>query len=679
MDEIELRAIVSSHVSSATGFLDSEITQEREKGLKYYRGDPFGDERDDHSKVVSKDVMDTVEWILPNLVRIFMGTRRIAEFAPVGVEDIPLSRQQTDYVNHVIRTKNPGFMVFYTWLKDGLIQKVGIVKHFYGKKTKTDTVTYEGLTEDELAFVITENEARADEVKVVEQSQEGERTIAGETIETFSVKLRRVYQKKQVFLENIPPEEFLISRRAKSIHDADFVAQKTEKTRSELISEGFPKKDIEALSAKGHDDMTGEEETRFEDEDDISPNVDSASEKVDVIEAYLKIDFDGDGIAELRQVILSGMTILSNEEIDEIPFSAWTPIPMPHRSEVAGMSAADAVMDLQLIKSTIMRGLLDWVYTAVEPQMEVVWDQVNHDDALTNRRGGIKRVNQPGMYNPLSQPINAGPIFDVLQYLEEKQAGRTGVSATTTGIDAEVLKSHQTKGAVEKVMSMAQQRIDLIARVFAETGLRNLMTQVLKLVVKHQNATDVFRLREEFIPVDPREWYADKDLEIESGLGLGDKDGRIAFLNQTLAYQFQAWQDKTLGMVRPKSMYNTLEKLIALSDEPSAEPFFDDPESPQGQKNRQDGIALMQVMSQGNSDAEAFVQGEQIKAQTDLQEANAKLQLELLKLRQKDDFDRDKLESEIILKASEIMGKHGVQVDLALIKAEMDRERNGSA
>ncbi|MGI9502085.1 MAG: portal protein, partial [Geminicoccaceae bacterium] len=515
MDKLELQSIVSSNINSATGFLDSEVTQGREKALEYYRGDPFGDEREGHSQVVEKVVMDTVEWILPNLIRTFLGTRRVAEFTPHGPEDIDLSIQQTDYVNHIIREQNPGFMILYTWLKDGLIQKTGIVKHFWSKTTKTDTVEYEGLTEDELAFVIQEEEKRAEKVTVLEQSQEGRRggflpdPFTGQAVpftqDTFSVKLRRIYKDKRVHIECIPPEEFLIERRAKSIHEADFTAHRTERMVSDLIAEGFDRNLVESLPSSGHDDMTGEKETRYEDEDDLTPIDTDSTRKVDITECYIRVDFDGDGIAELRQVIVGGQsTILSNEEIDEIPFSAWTPIPMPHRSEVAGMSAADAIMDLQRIKSTLLRQMLDNLYLTNNPQMEVVWDQVEQKDALTNRPGGIKRVNQPGMYNPLNVPFVAGQSFPMLEYLEQKQAGRTGVSPTSTGLDPDILKSHQTAGAIDQVMTTAQQKIDLIARVFAETGLKNLMKQVLKLTTKHQDKEAVIRLKGKWVPVDPR-------------------------------------------------------------------------------------------------------------------------------------------------------------------------------
>ena len=686
MSEIELLNIVSSEISASTSFLSTEISDEREKALEYYRGDPFGDERDGHSQVVSKDVMDTIEWILPNLVSMFLGTRRVVEFCPNGPEDIALSRQQTDYVNYVIRNQNPGFMILYTMLKDALIQKIGVVKHYWAKPTRTDTVEYEGLTEDELAFVISEEERRADSVTVVEQNQEGRRggfrqdpfTRAPIPFvqDTFSVKLRRVYEEKRVFIENVPPEEFLISRRAKSMADATFVAHRIEKTYSDLIAEGFPRSLVETLPTTNDDDMSGEKETRHEDEDDITP---VTEKKVMVTECYIKVDFDDDGIAELRQVVLAGNQILSNEEIDCLPFSAWTPIPMPHRSEVAGMSVAETIMDLQLIKSTLLRGMLDNLYLTNTPEMEVVWDQVNHKDALTRRPGGIKRVNQPGMYNPLNVPFIAGQSFPMLEYLEAKQAGRTGVSATSTGIDPDILKSHQTKGAIDRVMTSAQQRIELIARVFAETGLRSLMCNVLKLVTKHQDKEAVVRLRGEWVPIDPREWNAEKDVMVETGLGTGDQDRRMLTLQQTLGYQIQAWQDKTLGMVRPKHMYNTIQKMLELSDEPGIEPFFDDPESEQGENNRQAALALMQGAQEGQqtgSDGEAFIAGEQIKARTDLLEAQMKNALKVLELRQKDDLERDKLETDAVLKAAELLGKYGAQVDMAQIRANMERERN---
>jgi len=693
MDELELKALVGGHIGSAVGFLDSEIVAEREAALAYYRGDPYGDEKPGHSQVVSRDVMDTVEWILPNLMRIFHGNDRIVAFAPTGPEDEAVAEQATDYVNFVYNHDNEGFLVTYTWLKDGLIQKVGIVKHWWLAETRTSEQRYHGLTEDELAAIagaegveVVEAEVRSQKSEVSKPNGVAEEGGTPVGVVLYDVRIRRTWEHARVRVEPVPPEEFLISRRAKSLEDADFVAHRTSRTRSELIAQGYERALVERLPAgDGELDGSGERETRFDDEAEIGDaQSDESRRRVALCECYLRVDFDGDGIAELRQVVLAGdgagAVLLGNEEIDEIPFTTWCPVPMPHR--FWGMSVAEAVMDLQLIKSTLLRQMLDNLYLTNNPEMEVVWDEVVQDDALTRRPGGIKRVKQPGMYRPLDVPFVAGASFPMLEYLDRKQEGRTGVSAASTGMSPDLLQN-QTATGVNQVMTAAQQRIDLIARIFAETGLKRLMRQVLKLVVKHQDKARTVRLRGEWVPMDPRAWNAGMDVSVDVGLGTGSRDRQLAHLATVLQYQKEALALPQLGLVKPKSLYNTLEKLTKLVGLPSVEPFFVDPESAEGEAVAKAATLLAQGKGGGGSghggpgdggkaEAGAYLAAEQLKARQRAEEAAAKREIEVLKLTLEDRRERDRMEAEVMLKAA-ALEIQGAKVSLEALKAAVQR------
>lgn len=680
MTEDELTNIVHAHFKNARSWTETYIDPERDDARDYYRGEPFGDERVGHSTVISRDVMDAVEWIMPTMIQVFHGASRVGEYKPVTPDDLPAADQATDYFDHIYNVDNPGFRNSYQVIKDGLVEKVGCWKHWWAEETRTETASYDGLTRDQLNLL-----AGDDDVEILEQESRVEPTSGQEM---FHVKLRRTVEEGRVRIVSIDPDDLLVSPQAEDMEDADFVGHWFERSRSQLIAEEYDRAWVESLPVmRGRRQRTVQRDSDREPRETSRLETDEAQDRVQILEAYVKVDYDGDGIAELRKVTLGGdissMTLGDNEEIDELPVTAWSPIIIPH--EFWGCSVADLITDIQLIKSTLLRQMLDNLYLTNEPEMEVVWDEVNQEDALTREPGGIKRVRQPGMYNPLAVPFVAGAAFPMLEYLDAQRDGRTGVSQNATASSPDMLKSHQSADAVNKVMTTAQQRIDLIARVFAETGLKPLMRKVLRLLVRHQDKERILRLRNQFVPMDPRYWNADMDVDVDVGKGTGDDRVMRLMLLDLLGIQERALQNPALGLVVPKNIYNLLERLVKRSGMRAIEPFFTDPDSDEGKQAAQIGLQLQQqaAAGQGGAEAQAFVQAEQMKQQARLMEANAQHQRELIKMRLEDDRARDKMEADIRLEIARLeveAAKANAQINLqavqSAIKADMDRERN---
>ena len=390
----QLRAIINSEINNSIGFMGSNLTSQRKKSMEYYMGEKLGTEIDGRSQVVSTDVADTIETILPNLLRIFTASDQVVKCEPVKSEDVPLAEQATNYINYIFNKDNPGFSVLYTWFKDALLEKNGIVKVYWDDSTSVEQETYENLNDQEYQLLLDdENVEIVEESSVVDEKMKeamdllaAQATAQGQVVEEeetpmlHNCVIKRTSKGGKVKIENVPPEEFLIQRTAKSIESANFVAHRVLRTRSDLIEMGFDPEIVENLPTSNNIILNDERLTRFSDIDQSPFNnaPDETTQEIEIYECYVKVDMDGDGVAELRKVCVageSGYEILSNESCDNIPFCSLTPIPMPHR--FYGRSVAELVEDVQLIKSTVMRQLLDNMYLTNNNRVAIMDGSVN--------------------------------------------------------------------------------------------------------------------------------------------------------------------------------------------------------------------------------------------------------------------------------------------------------------
>jgi hypothetical protein len=563
MTETEVRAALEEEIRGAVGYTSSELSNQRKTALEYYYGEPFGNEVEGRSSYVSRDVADTIEWIMPSLMRIFTGGDTIVKFEPQGPEDEKNAQQATDYVNYIFQKQNDGFLTLYTWFKDALLSKNGFVKVYWEEYDESKTESYERLTDDEMAMILQE-----EGIEPLEHSME---TLPDGT-NLHSLKARITTKGGKCCVDPIPPEEVLVSKNPTSpLLKNRFVAHRRRVTISELKAMGF--EDVDDI-ADSEADFNEEKTARFSfDETDVGADEKTqATREVWLAECYVKMDVDDDGIAEDRTIIMAGDKILQNEEGRTSQLVSITPIILPHK--LYGMSVADLVMDLQLLKSTVFRQILDNMYLANNGRYMALDGMVNIDDLLTSRPGGIVRVKTFDAVKPMQPPLLGAPAFNMLEYIDTIKENRTGVTRYNQGVDADSL--NKTAQGINQIMSASQQRVELIARVFAETGVKDLFYAILEAVQKHQDKAKVIRLRNEWVQMDPREWDNKFDLSVTVGLGTGSKDAQIQALMATIQFQITALQGG-LPIVTPENVYNTATKLLEAQNIKGADLFFTHP------------------------------------------------------------------------------------------------------
>lgn len=640
MDELRFRSILQHEIQSAVNYYDSEFSSDRTEILDYYLGQPFGNEVPNRSQVVATEVSDTIEYIMPSLMKMFASSGEFARFQPRGPEDVKAAEQATDLVNFAINEDNRGFTVLHNWFKDALLFKQGAVKFYWDETETVINETYENLTEDEVTLLVEDPNVEVLSQDVIEVGVVGPDGTEMPMEMTYNVEVNVKKRGGKVKIDNIPPEELIFSRRATSLEDCAFIAHRTQVRAGDLIEQGYDENTV--LNYAGYDDLDDEAErqARFEELEsgDRYDSHDPSMREVLVTEAYIRADFDGDNVPELRRVVAlgDGVEILENEPFDYVPFAVLSPILMPHR--MVGRSVAEMVMDLQMIKSTIMRQMLDNLYLTNNSRVAAVEGQVNLDDLLSSRPGGVVRTRAPGMVQPLAVPQIGSTAFAMLEYVDQVRDQRTGFSKASMGLDPSTLQS-TTASAVNATIQGAQLKIEMIARVFAETGCRDLAKGVLALLQKHQDKERVVRIRGEFVSIDPREWVNGFDLSIDVGLGNGREDEKMAMLLQILGKQEQLLQQ--LGpnnpIVKPSQYVNTLKRIAEMSGFKDTAQFFNSGE----EVDR--ALAEAASQDQGNS-------AEMQKAQAELQLKREKMQAELA-------LEREKMQMEIELRRQELQAE----------------------
>ena len=684
ISNIELQSLLSNQIQNALGYLGGQLSDSRTKSLEYYLGDKLGTEIDGRSQVVSTDVSDTIESLLPNLLRVFTASDKVVHCEPMTAEDVPMAAQATAYLNHVFYKENDGFQLLYNFFKDALIEKNGFLKIYWDDSEKVDYETYENLsivekealqdTKDEIETVeeeVFEDESAKEKFEEVLKQYEMQGVDISQVqvpnFNLYNCKIKRIKKTGKVKIESIPPEEFLIDRSAKTIEDADFVSHKVLMTRSDLVAMGYPQDEIDELPKSDLDIYNDEQNVRLTDVDDynISSATDTSTEKVLVYESYVKYDYDQDGIAELRKIVSAGADghhILSNMPCDSVPFVTITPIPMPHR--FYGRSISELVEDVQLMKSTVMRQLLDNMYLTNNNRVAVMDGMVNMDDLLTTRPGGIVRTKQPP--NQVMQPLQAQPIsqqaFPLLSYLDSVREGRTGVSKEAQGLSPDTLNAKTATG-VNALMQQTQMRSELIARVFAETGVKDLFKKIFELMVKYQDKEKIIMMSNQYIPVRPTEWKDRFNISIVVGLGTGSKEQQTIMLNSILERQLQAFQiqgGKEMPMVNLKNMYNTLTKMVENAGLKNVETYFVDPDV---------GKQMMPPPQPPPLTPIEKIEFTRIDAENKRKLADLELQAQ--ELQQK----TQEMQLDFEAKIKEMALKYNTQLDTAKIKADADLDK----
>ena len=666
MDEYQLRSIVSSEITDSLNHFDSEYSQERIRAMDFYLGEPLGNEVEGRSQVISTEVADTVESIMPNLMRVFTANDKYVRFNARTAEDVEKADQISDYVNYIINNDNEGYKILHNWFKDALLFRLGVVKFYYEEIEEVDEEEYNGLSEEELAVLM----ANPD-IEIVAQEETVTSTVMDEMGELvpmgFSYDLSVRVRKKSgsVKIVNVPPEEFLVNRRATSLEDAYFVCHRTTMTVSDLVAMGYDREEVEAYAGVSDLDIDEERSTRFNDLEAVTGTdaADPTLKEVTYYECIMKVDYDGDGIAERRRICAIGTEgehILHNEPFDHVPFAVVSPILMPHR--LIGRSIYDMTEDLQVIKSTLLRQYLDSVYTSTLPRMGVVEGMVNIDDVLDGTAGGIIRMRQAGMVQPITGTPVGGEVRPLMDYIDGMKEQRTGMSAASQGLDPNALQS-TTASAISATVRGAQVKLESYARTMAETGMKELFKGILHLVTKYDNKPRVVRLRNSFVPIDPREWTSEFDVVVQVGLGTADDEQKIAFLTQIASKQEQILMQMGANnpIVSMSQYVNTLRSIAEIGGFKDADLFFNSPQQ----------IQMMQMQQQQQPAQDPMAMQAQAEMQMKQQQMEAELALKRERMAMELELEREKFAAEMELRRQELEYEAQLRMQKAATDAQI--------
>lgn len=683
MRDDELLAILKIESDNSIGAED-ETSKQRAKMLSYYMGEATDELSppaiDGRSQVVSKDLTDTVEWMMPALMNMFASSDDAIRFLAESEEDEPVVKDASNYVSYLFWRKNPGFRVLHDAIKNALIQRVSYVEVYCDETSDEREERYEGLSGMDAQLL-----EQDPDVTIVEIEEFGmveadpERQAQGIQVDmAYTITAKRKEKRKFKRVEGVPPEEIRFSKDAKAIESARFVEKRTTKTVSDLISLGYPKDKVESLPSGDDDPVAAHEEMtrRSYDSsytDSAALRTDTAMREVSVCTSYVKVDFDGDGVAEFRRVVHASSVIFENTVVDDHPFAQFTPILMPYKA--IGLGMWDLCEDLMRIRTALMRQMLDNAYLTNMPQRVVAEGQVHLDDLLNPRPNGIIRVKSGYGIESAIRTENTqfiGPqALMMLDHFGQVRDQRTGVVNGGTSLNPEALQKTDigSEGAA-KMMDAAMARVELIARVFAETGLARVWQLLLKLAVQYPDRNEQIEVNGQWLTVNPREWNNKYETVVSIGTGTTNRQQKIGNLQIILGMQEKAGP---MGLATPENGYAALSSMVEAMGWRNSDKFFTNPANapPPQDPGPPPEMMLEQMKQQG---AEQLAQ---VKAQADIEVARMQQEYQAQESdRSKQlEAERDRQQSEQTIQIEQIKAENQAAIERMKIEADLEKAR----
>jgi hypothetical protein len=681
MSVLDLRALLNAERTDAMSAITaSKLAEQRATAMDYYQGDmsKYMPAPDGRSKAVSTDTSDTIEGLMPVLMEMFTGGEEVVRFEPHGPEDVAAAEQETDYINHVFLQGNPGFLVLYSFIKDALLSKVGVVKVFWETKDEKERETYLDQPADAFAAIVA-----APDIEIVEHSEHDGGPLG--PLHDVTIEANRTSEHARVVA--VPPEEFGISRHARTIREADYTFHDVFKSESQLIAQGYDREQVKRLpsylvahTVEEISRDTVDESTLRQGED----NINTANRLIRVTEHYLKMDYEKNDDPRLYRVTTAGedgeLLLRDGEpdviEEDHIPFAAMTPVIQTHR--FFGRSISDLVKDIQEQKTALIRGMLDNLYLHNNPRVEVSEQHATNetlDDLLVSRPGGIVRTKMPGGIAWQEVPDITQSIYPALQYLDSTREWRTGVSRQGQGVDPNALQN-QVATIANQMLNAAQAKVKLIARIFAETGIKDLFLLLHGTIRKHATQPATVRLRNSWTTVDPREWKTRNDMAINVGLGTGSKAEQLVQLQMIIAAQKEAVMGG-LPIVSAQNLYNSAKELTKLAGHQDADKFFVKPGAPPDPQNPA-AAPLQKPPDPKAQQAQAMIdaksKAEQAKTQADAAHQQMKAQADIAFQQQKAQIDAQLAQSKAALESHVTAQKFALDARLKAIEASLKEQ-----
>lgn len=632
MTRQELRSTLKGMINDAISFVDDELGPQRAKATQYYKAEPFGNETEGRSQFVMSEVRDTVLGIIPGLLRVIFGPDHVVEYAPRNAQTVQEAQQVTGYARWVFEEDNAGLLTTYNVLVDGLVRRIGIYK--WGvDETSTVKAMSGHATESQIEQLLQDDGFKLTRVTQTQAAVQPTAPILGPDGQQvgqgnpgseaeYDIEFTYTSNGKRIWIKSVPTDEYIYNREARDTETATLQGHKRRMSTSELVALGISE---DVIEENGGDDTSQFDETEIQARmpEDVAlvkdPDGGEANKKHLYIENYVRIDFDGDGIAELRKVCTLGPNyyIVENEPASSVPFSIFTPIPEPHT--MLGQSYADLTMDLQLLKSSMVRATQDSAAAATFPRMGYVEGHVSVADIMNDAIGGPIRMRQQGDVQAITIPYIGEQILSLIRYTDEVKENRTGQSKGAIGLDADALQSTE-KAAAGQIVSATQSREEVLARIFAEQALKPMFRGILELIGEIQPKKQMIKMRGQWTEIDPETWSLNLGVSVNVMLGTAAKEQKLAALEK-----FAAKQELMLTSLGPDNPIasltqyaNTLRQGVKLLGFPDVDSYFGMPpqgyQPPQPQQQPDPKILVAQIQAQSDAKRLEF---EQMKLKAD--------------------------------------------------------------
>ena len=648
----DLSQYVGQLINSCEQYADTKRIEHR-RAIEYYNGemnDLIAEEG--RSQSVSRDVRAIFKKIIPSVIRTLLANDKIVEYQPASPGDEEAAEQATDFVNHVIVPESGAEKAIYDSVFDALLLNTGILKWSAYKKTHTKVFDFTKQSPEALFGLEGE-----DGIEVTDQSVNTDE----DGNKTHDFKVKKTENKVDVRLQAIHPDAFLIHPSATCIEDSPIVGERQIVTRSELVSRGFNKNLIDEL------DVADATQKIIDDEEyQDSSQMETATEEVVVYEVYVRLDQDNDGIAELYRICCAnqdGTKILSQEAVDEAPYAQVVAERQAHKFD--GHSLAEDVMDIQRIKTALLRETLDNIYWQNKKQPAV--------DPAKLTESGLEAVYNPAFGKPIvlkhganineaiqwmDVPFVGDKSFSMMNYLDDTAKERTGITDQSAGLNPEAFVG-MTATSAQIIADKGLAQSEMIIRSLARGGIKKAFRGLLKTVIAHGDKPRTMRLRGKWVEYDPRHWNVDMDCIVNVGLGAGSRERDLTVLE--MIYKLQKELFGAIGVdnpyVKPGQLYNVLEKITEAAGLPTSEPYFTKP--------TEESIAALVSANNQPTQAEKKIQ--------------AQIELERLKAEAKAYIERVQMEADIRVKQAELELKSHVESmkaeqnrELAILKGEID-------
>jgi len=670
----QIQNTIKNAIMEAVSFVEAEIAPDRIRAQKYFDGQVDLASEDGRSAVVATKCRDTIRAVKPSLMRVFLQSGRPVEFIPRKPQAVQEAEQKTNYAAYVFE-RNNGFQILSDAIDDALKKKVGIWKVYVDEPASIEIDEYSDLTEDQVQML------RMDpEIEILEEEVTQEAIIdeMGMMImpAMYELKVAKETRSKEIRIDAVAPEDFLVDRNASGIQDAYVCGHSAEARVGDVVAMGYDFEEVYDMAGTTDGSVDEEEELQRKgwdasdtDEDANDPSM----RKITLTEAYMKMDIEGTGIPRLYKFLCGGGSyeMLDYELCDEMPFAVFEVDPEAHA--FFGRSLVEIIMDDQDAATALLRGLLDNMSLINNPRMVVNSKLVNMDDVLNNEIGAVIRTSDVGALREITIGGMATGLLPAITYYDEAIRAKTGVSGAGMGLDANLLQS-QTAQGVNAAVQAANQVSELIARHLAEGGFKQAFKIIVRLAKQHISGQEMMRVNGEFVPVDPRSWSADADMTVNVGIGTNKHEEKAMVLRETLQTQMGIWQayGPQNNIVSMTNIRNTLADILRHGGLSNSERYY----QPMNQQMEQALMMQAAQAAQGQQQAQptdpnmAFMQVEQMKSQTRAQADQQKTQLDFVKAQMQDDRERDKMTQDLAIEAAKIFANTGVRLNEQQIRAQ---------